>query len=348
MNPRKKGQRVKFSLAMAVFLLFFIFFPPFFSAEAQSFGETLEVSVSPQYPSVGERVFFTAKSVARDLNTTQITWSLDGRVAKQGIGEKNFDFTVGKLGSVYSLTVSAGGLSKNIVIRPTEVDLIWETDSYTPPFYKGKALRPFQGNVRFVAIPHFVSSGGVALDAKKLVYTWRNSGVLNPSASGFGRNSLSYSGALISRPLRIEVEVSSQDGGYRGRRVSLVEEVGPSVLLYEDHPLYGTLFGRALAGSDTIELPAGERELKISAVPYFFSADRAESKLKYSWSVNGVPLGDIDLKDSATFRQEGSAAGISRIFLSVENSEEFTQNSSSVFNLRFGEEVSGEGANFNP
>lgn len=325
-------------------------------AYAQSFGETLDLTMSPQNPAPGERVSLSVKNVAVDLDKQQITWSLNGKVAKQGIGEKSFEFGLGAAGSVSSVTVSAGGLSKNIVIRPADVDLIWETDGYVPPFYKGKTLRPFQGNVRLVAVPHFVTSGGAELDPKKLTYTWRNNGVLNASGSGYGRNFINYSGSIISRPLRIEVAVSSADDNYKASREVVVEETAPQVFLYEDHPLYGILYNRALGapstlgygyggsgGSGGIEFPLETKELKISTAPYFFSPkNKNDSRLKYSWGLNGAKLNNPNFRESATFRQEGIGTGSFKISLSVENTKEFLQNSSAAFNLRFGEKSASE------
>jgi len=302
-------------------------------ANAQSFGETLDVTFTPQSPSVGEKVSMTVKNVVKDLNRIQITWSLDGKIVKQGIGEKNFEFNLGSMGSVSSVTVSAGGLSKNVQIRPTDIDLVWETDGYAPPFYKGKTLRVFQGNVRLVAIPHFITPGGSALDRKKLVYTWRNGGILNPSGSGYGKNYLIYSGSIISHPLNIKVEVSSLDGDYKGSKGISVQEIEPKILLYEDHPLYGTLYNNALNDKEFV---LNDKEVRATAMPYFFSTQNINaSKLKYSWSINGARSNNPSFKNSVVFRQEGSVAGASNVSLSLENSEEFMQASRAAFNIKF-------------
>ncbi len=327
-KPLKKSSFWLFKIS---FLLFFLTFSA--QVGAQTFGETLDLTVSPKNPTPFGHVYMSVKSVVQDLNTKEVTWYLNGKVARRGIGEKSFEFDLGGLGSVSSVGVSAGGLSKNIDIRPTDVDLVWESDGFTPPFYKGKGLRAFQGNLRVIAIPHFITPQGTTLNPKDLIYSWYNGNILNASASGYGKNSLTYAGSVISRPLNIEVRVSSRDGSYQGGKEIIVEETTPALLIYEDHPLYGVLYNNALGGK---EFSLKDREVKITAVPYFFSTkNKGDAKLKYSWSINGSLREGSNFKDSVIFRQEGNVAGLSSVSLLVENKQEFLQASRAAFGIRF-------------
>lgn len=324
---------VRSKLKTKILLVFSLFFLMSSIANAQSFGETLDVNVSPANPGPNTRVYMSVRNVSQNLDTLQITWSLDGRVAKQGTGVKDFEFTTGALGSVSSVTVSAGGISKNVQVRPTEVDLVWETDGYVPPFYKGKALRVFQGNLRLVAIPHFVNSQGVSLNPNSLIYSWRNSGVLNAEASGYGKNSLAFSGSVISRPLTIEVTVSTPDNSYRGSKQITIEETAPMILLYEDHPLYGVMYNNAINNK---EFSLRNTELKVTAAPYFFSAQNKDAeKLTYSWSVNGSNTQSSLFKESVVLRREGTASGLSNISLQLDNKNEFLQFATAAFRVKF-------------
>jgi hypothetical protein len=175
-----------------------LFFGFSLTAQAQVYGESLDLTITPPNPGPGAHITLTVKDVVDNLDKKQVTWSLNGKVVKQGIGAKKFEFDLGELGSVSSVTVRTDVLSKTIKIRPTDIDIIWETDGYAPPFYKGKVMRVSQGSLRLVAIPNFINSEDQLIDRNKMVYTWRNSDILNAAGSGYGKNSLTYPGSLIS------------------------------------------------------------------------------------------------------------------------------------------------------
>ena len=58
-----------------------------------------------------------------------------------------FTFTAGSLGKTQKVTVNGvendgTSITQSISVMPASIDLIWQAHSYTPPFYKGKALFP--------------------------------------------------------------------------------------------------------------------------------------------------------------------------------------------------------------
>lgn len=138
---------------------------------------------------------------------------------KKGVGDRKFQFTTGDLGSVSKISVSSSAFSKEMNIRPTGLDIVWQTKSYTPPFYKGKALYTYQSLVDFVAMPSFMTSSGAMIDPKTLVYKWTRNGSVLGDSSGYGKNVFSTSGGVLAKPLQVEVEASTIDGSMRAKKV---------------------------------------------------------------------------------------------------------------------------------
>src|SRR5688572_30440249 len=110
---------------------------------AQSLGDLpgsdpLIVKISPENPRPGQRVTVSIESYAIDLERSTIVWALDGIEAQRGSAMKSYMFTAGKAGSEQRVTVSvttvnSTTLTKTVYIRPNDVEIIWQSRSYTPP-----------------------------------------------------------------------------------------------------------------------------------------------------------------------------------------------------------------------
>ncbi len=142
-------------------LLFLGFIFPYSQINAQigARQEDLVVEMTPSNPGPNQSVSVSLNSFVFSIDSARISWILNGASKKSGRGEKNFTFETGGMGSQTTLRIvveTADGYvaEKTIRIKPGEVDLIWETESYVPPFYKGKALFSYQNKINFIAIPH--------------------------------------------------------------------------------------------------------------------------------------------------------------------------------------------------
>jgi len=132
-------------LAFSLFILLFLPQTPLALAQIPQLGNQLQLDVRPQAPRPGDTVSITAQSFSADVNRSNFTWSVNGKVIKRGLGENKIEFRTGEAGSVSVVRVivetpTLGTLSSELTLRPARVNLIWEADSYTPPFYQGKAL----------------------------------------------------------------------------------------------------------------------------------------------------------------------------------------------------------------
>ena len=170
-----------------------------------------------------------------------------------------------------------------VAIIPTEIDLLLDSDSYVPPFYRGRALASPGTRVRLEAIPHFVRPGGSEIPASDLTYTWRRNDETIAGVSGPGKSSATIASPVLFGTDIISVEAVSADGALSGSASMRIPSTETVLALYEDHPLYGILYNRAL-GSQTL-IP--DSEMTFAAVPYFAQARSADDPtLEYTWRVN--------------------------------------------------------------
>lgn len=297
----------------------------------------VQVSVSPEYPRPGQQVTITLSSYTADLERSNIQWFINGVKAKEGIAQKQFSVTAGASGSTQEVdviitAVNGVTLTKNIVIQPGDVEILWQAESYTPPFYKGKALYPLQADLVAVAVPHLVRNG-VTLKPEDLVYSWKKNGSVLKNESGYGKNIVTIPGGFGSKTIDLTVTVSSRDNRSTGMGRVVINNTVPQVVLYEDSLLYGTIYSKALASS--FEL--GSQEIRLRAAPYFFSssAHHTVSPLSFRWAINGLAIGQTS--DVITLRKP-EKTGVSLISVDTENPTKMFQKSSKNMTVNFNNE----------
>lgn len=291
------------------------------SANVNDIKDSAEIITTPSSPSPNENVSVRLESFSFDLNSSEIIWALDGAIKEKGLGKKFFSFKTGGVGSVSFIkaiikTKEGKTIEKTLVIRPAGVDLLWEADSYTPPFYKGKALYGYQSLITVIAAPNIINSEGVKINPDNLTYKWtKNSKVLG-DVSGYGKNKFSFSKSILSDPSEIEVEVMSSDKKIKASGSIVLEPVEPKTIMYENSPLHGIIYDKAIAG----EYKLSGNEITLVAIPYFFSKeDAGGQKIKYNWSMNGRSINDKQNERQVTFRNAEGAKGSARISVELRN-----------------------------
>ncbi len=268
---------------------------------------SLVVTSTPEIPGPNEQVHVNLESYSTDLNRAQITWSVNGKVIKRGIGEKDLDYKVGKIGAVTTLSItveSADGNSTNHIVRiaPAEVDLLWEATTYVPPFYKGRALPSYQSPIKVTAVPNMIQNGK-NIPPQNMIFKWFRNGDIVNKDSGFGKSTFYVSDNIPIEPLEISVEASSLDGLVQAKKTILIQQVAPKVLIYEKNPLQGIEYQKAL-----FDFSLSTQEISFAAVPYFFSTKDKQINLKYTWSLNGSAVPEQN-SAIATFGNKSGAVG---------------------------------------
>ena len=298
----------------------------------------LLVRTIPPRPAPHQLVTIMIESFSIDLDRSGISWFLNNSLAKEASGQKSFSFKTGGPGSTSNIlivvnTFEGEMIQETLNIRPASVDVLWEAESYVPPFYKGKSLYPFQGTVKVVALPNIVTTGGGTLSAKNLVYNWKVDGNPATAASGYGRNFIFFKGDIPLKDATISVEVSSPDQSYVAEGSTVLTPVSPGIIFYEDNPLLGIIQDRALFGNITLK----NEEIKITAIPYFVGVtERERGGLSYSWRMNDQKITGSQDKSALAFRQEKEATGNARVSLEVSNRSKIFQTVSANLALFFG------------
>ncbi len=206
------------------------------------------------------------------------------------------------------------------------IDLLWQGDTYTPPFYKGRPLWTDQSRVIIVAIPDI--TGG-----SNLFYKWSKNGTVLGGANGvngIGQNSLIFTSSIIGRPQEINLDLLSSDKAVLASASINLDPTYPELLIYEDNPLYGLLFHREVGGRYNLT----DEEVTLKAFPMFFSVENPlQSSLDFTWRTGG----NTNKESSVTYRIPDGASGTSEIFTQIKNTERILQSASKNFTLQFGD-----------
>ena len=322
----------KNTIVAAVLLIFFALPPS--PAEAQkppSFNETpitatlqgISVTLTPPVPRPRAQAEISLKSVRRDLSRTMIVWKRDGKVVRSGRGATRFSFTAGAAGetSTISFSVSLDGTllyADTVTIRPSELKIAWEAETYTPPFYRGKALFVPESRVRFIALPYVLDEKGSVVDPSKLTYTWKQGRRTLLESSGYGKQVLELQGSVFKSPLSVTVEVSDAAGSFYDSAEVTVPPSLPTLRLYARPPLLGTLYRQSLAS-----LALGSTEETFVVEPYFFSVpSRNHALLDYEWRLNGR---QFNAGSVITFSRPTEGTGSDSLSLRLRNKEALLQ-----------------------
>ena len=294
----------------------------------------LGVEILPNYPRPNEMVSVYLTLYTGDLDSADITWHQDGKVVLRGKGEKMYSFKTGPAGTETKIEIqikllNGASFSKAFTLNPAGVDLVWEANSYVPPFYRGKALHPRQGNLKIVAMPEFIKNGE-KIAPEKLVYKWSNGLDVYKSQSGYGKKVVVLSGSLLGRSENIKVLVTDPVNNLVAQGFIDITPVDSEVVFYENNPYYGHIFDSAI--SDTFNLNA--EEVQILVAPYYFTKENAGG-LKYEWRLNNQTIPNLSGSRTAIFKKPEEEAGQSVISLQVENTNRILQQADSSLIMNF-------------
>ena len=314
-------------------ILTVLLFTPLFTFAQISMPGTDEVDIlmSPQNPRPNEAVSLRVTSNFAGLDSFLISWSIDGVVKKRGVGEKNYKITAPELGDSITITVTSAKngrvLNDSVVLRPVNVSLIWEADSYTPKFYKGKGLAVHQSNIRVIAMPSLVNSPGNKLNSKNLIYEWSLNGSVDKNQSGVGKDIFKFKGSLISKPKLVTLSVASEGGSLSAWENITIRFGEPEILIYKKNPLTGTKNNHSL-----INVVVEGIESTFIAEPYFFSKQLFDSGyLRYKWTVDGNSVDSLDGSRKITFSSD--IWGRSSVSVEISNPINLLERARRMFNV---------------
>jgi hypothetical protein len=321
---------------ISLFILSFVL-----SANAQVLPasiETIDLNLSVDNPVPGQTVAIHAESHATDLNSSTITWTLNGNLFQKGVGLTDIQIEAPLLGKQLKIGVSAVSadskqFSNSITLGSGSVDIILETDGYVPPFFESKIPLVYQNTYRLIAMPHLADSSGKIYDPKNLVYQWTKDSKVIQDQSGYGKQVFSWKDEVVPRQRSVNVKVSTRDGSAQAEKTITFQAGSPSISFYRDDPLYGPLYNSAL---DTQVNLGKSGELSVLAIPYGFNKpSNGAGSLSFSWLVNSLKQIALESSQSIILRAPGDAGGSSDISLQIKNNNEILQGAQSSFNVSF-------------
>ncbi len=278
----------------------------------------LSVEVIPEYPGPYENTSINLSLYTDDLNSAHISWFNNGKLVSEGVGKTSYIFKTGAVGQetrIDVVVVLKNGISFNrfYTITPAGVEVVWEADSYTLPFYQGKALHPKQGRLKLSAFPEFIKNGKT-INPDNLIYTWQVGEDVIQSQSGYGRKVAIINGNILGGAENVHLTVSDPTNNITAEKYIDVETADPEILLYENSPYYGLNTDTAIKPNS----PLKESELQILAAPFFMTIDG--NNITYTWRINGQNKPDLENSRSAVFRKpDDNKSGRSIINIEASN-----------------------------
>jgi len=299
--------------------------PLFSYAQITSSQDVLSVSVNPQTPGAGEKTTITVSTSYFDAGTANFIWTINGApVISSGAGARTITFTMGPVGKATSigLTIrprSGEPISRMFTFRPGGVTLLWEANTYVPPFYSGKALYSAGSSIKVLAITNIVDTAGRPVDASDLTFKWKINDVAFADRSGAGKNVLELTGHALGGPEQVLVDVLRRDGSKAGQGFVEIADTDPKILFYKKDPLRGTLYATALINQATLD----DTETTIVAEPFYMSGtSRNQKSFTYEWLINDKPIAPQG-KDPAvlTLRQTSAQTGSANLQFAIQNTD---------------------------
>ena len=307
-----------------IFLVFSLLFAMPFYVFAQSAIKDTDVTVkiSPQIPGPNEQVTITLQTYAFDLNKSQVSWTVNGKLtSSSNIGSKSLSVNTGAVGSTTAVIATIRGsgfedIVKNIIIRPAEIDLLWEVkDSYVPPFYKGKALPSSESTIKIVAFPNIKTPNGTKLKSSDFVFNWKRGFNSVQASSGYGKDSFEFKHNYLNKQEDVSLVVSGVTLPTGASSQITLTPMNPKILFYVLNPLYEVAYQKELG----LVFTMNSVETAIVAEPYFFSPKNIlYSDVVFKWNVNGASVAGQSPKNILPVRK-GGTGGSSKVNITIES-----------------------------
>jgi hypothetical protein len=195
------------------------------------------------------------------------------------------------------------------------MDLLWEaTNSYVPPFYKGKALFAREGEIKVTAIPFMAFNNG-QVSPNTLSYTWEKDGNGDVKASGFGKTYFTYKNSFLDKTNEIRATISDINTNVRLNKSIFITPIEPKIVLYKKTK-EEILFNKSIENNFYLNQEGDT----FIALPYFFSPKNINSSdIKISWFVNGEQILNTIGKNELFVKPAEGKSGEANIRVIIEN-----------------------------
>lgn len=333
------------SLGLSLLLTTYYLLPTA-SAQGVSIGvppAPVQYTLTPEIPGPNTSVTIKVAGVGNFIGNSTITWTLDGKVADEGIGHNTFSFRTNRLGNKTTVTVSIRSIEHGIItntwtFNPSLVNLVWEAQTTVPPLYMGHTRYSAGSRVTVFAFPE-VMQGGVRVPESKLSFQWKLGDQAKPDASGLGRSSFTFVGDQLHSYEDVSVDILSGTTVVAHADITIPAST-PEIILYARDPLRGILYNTALPATHTMS----SVETTVHAEPYYFSRASARSgSLTWDWTLNSNPtsgpntgVGELTLRTTSA----GQGSAVVGVSLQNTSANAFLQAAQNSITVIFGQKKS--------
>lgn len=332
-----------FGLSFIALMFVFVLHSPRITLAQSASIEPVSIDISPSQPEAGQDVRIYLDSSITDLNRATITWYRDGKTISTGTGITSTNIIAPNSGQSTTIiatikTFEGRDIRKVITVTPTTIDLVWETNGYTPPLYNGRAAYVLGNTVTITAIPHFFDATNKMIDPANLIYIWKKGDKVLQKDSGFGKNSVTVESGVIDEDLEIEVQVTNKSSTISGRAGLAISPQTTKLRFYEDNDVYGL----ALSKQATV-YKLVKPDVRITAVPYYFSKpDLNNGRVNFAWSINGSEATELSGDTSINLAKDEGSEGNAEISLTANNINHIFERAERSFNVFFTNENSDQ------
>ena len=277
-----------------------------------------------------------AATPSQDKDTLNFSWNIDGvsQPKLSGQGRNSIELIAGAIGSATKIRVTVSNKNTplgtvTLTVRPSDLALTWFAETYTPRWYKGKALPIANSIVNIVAVPNFIS-GGKVLSPENLIYRWSVDDE-ERALVGTGRQVLRVQMSDlsdISHQVSVLVEDTEKQIKKEGE-IFLISR-SPKVLVYPSTPL-GGIESRSAA---KLFFTPVRGLLDFLAEPFFFNI-LSKTLLSYHWNANGVDIsGNAQNPSNLSINTSGQESGTAMpVSVNVRNRKNTSESSSQSWTL---------------
>lgn len=330
---RRSRTRAIQHLGLFITILFSVFFIHTFTTHAQSSltgNPGVEIISKPQFPGANSTVEVSLDDYSLNTAGASIAWYVNNTELTKFRNARSATLQTGALGERVTVRVALTRnnlppLTATLNIIPTKVDMILESSTYVPSFYKGRALPSSESLVRAIAIVH----DGTETPDTTYTYTWSLDETVLLGGPVKGKNVLNFTMPHFDDK-RLIVEVFATDGTIVGRQSLTLNASRPELHFYEQSPLRG-LFQKEVTDPFTLI----GNETTIYGEPYFINTNSNDGALEFTWNIDGERVAsDTTAPNAITLRHVGGG-GNAEVSLKVIKNERIPQFVKKTFQIFF-------------
>ncbi len=318
-------------------LFFVVLLVPSYSALAQVggsitdiMGESVSIVLDPQFPNPGDQVTATIDDYALNGGGANITWYFDGLSAPNVSDNRTITFTAPAVDTTMTVIArlkfrDGKTLEAKRVLKPLYLDLIIEPQTYTPLFYKGRAL-PTKGSI--VNINALLQNKNGPVNSADYSYSWT---LNNKSVYGGARIGGNWAQITVPHGQSSTITISVQDksGTTVARKLVAIPNAKLEVHFYELNTLLGRST-RAITG----ELVLTGQSTTIKSVPYYLDVRAINDNLITDWKINNQPV-QTESNDPFEISLTRGSQGRALVGFKVTNLNELLQSDEAGFTVKF-------------